>query len=200
MRSIERKILDQIQKMARGRLFFPTDFNHIGSSESIRISLHRLAKAGKITRVKQGVYVRPKESELIGKLIPTAEEVATAIIKKQRLKAIPSGSFAMNALGLSTQVPTKLVMLSDGSPRRIKIGKTSILIKKTSQKLLQLKGKISRLAVLSLKEIGYRNLTEIEETKIIALLKKEDPVLLRHDIDLAPIWIQKIMKKALVNG
>jgi hypothetical protein len=32
------------------------------------------------------------------------------------------------------------------------------------------------------------------------LLKKEDEKDLKHDIALAPVWIQKIMNKALTDG
>ena len=39
-----------------------------------------------------------------------------------------------------------------------------------------------------------------EENKIISLLKKEETKDLQHDIKLAPVWIQKIMKKAVENG
>ena len=35
------------------------------------------------------------------------------------------------------------------------------------------------------------------EQKIIGLLKKENQQDLNHDIRLAPVWIQKVMKKAL---
>jgi hypothetical protein len=62
------------------------------------------------------------------------------------------------------------------------------------------KGKISRLAIQALKEIGNGKVTEEEEQKILALLKKEDEKDLKHDIALAPIWIHKIMKKAIGNG
>ena len=38
---------------------------------------------------------------------------------------------------------------------------------------------------------------ETEEKKILELLKKEDVKDLKYDIALAPVWIQKIMKRAL---
>ncbi len=63
--------------------------------------------------------------------------------------------------------------------------------------MLMAKGRISKLVILALKEIGNGNVTKEEEQKIIVLLKKEDIKLLKHDINLAPVWIQKIMTKAL---
>jgi len=200
MKSVENKILTRIQKLPKGELLFPADFGELGSSEAIRISLFRLEKEGIITRVAQGIYVRPKESSFIGKIIPTAEEVAEAIAKRDKIRTIPSGSYALNALGLSTQVPMNIVLLTDGSPREIKMGRRKIKFKKTTPKNLLAKGKISRLVIQALKEIGKSKVREDEIKKIIDLLKKEDKNNLKQDIALAPVWIQKIMKCALTYG
>jgi hypothetical protein len=93
-----------------------------------------------------------------------------------------------------------IVLLTDGSPREIKVGKRTIKFKKTTPKNLMTKGKISRLAIQALKEIGNGNVTDAEEKKIVNLLQKEDKTNLKHDIALAPVWIQKIIKKALSDG
>jgi fumarylacetoacetate (FAA) hydrolase family protein len=90
-----------------------------------------------------------------------------------------------------------LVFLTDGSPREIQIGKRKIKFKKTTPKNLMLKGRISSLAIQALKEIGQERLTQEQENKILEVLQQEDLNILKHDIDLAPVWIQKIMKKVL---
>lgn len=200
MTSIETKILEKIRSLPKGELILPEDLNHLGSSEAIRVALHRLEKDNIIKRVAQGIYVRPKMSKLIGALTPTAEEVAEAIAKRDKIRTVPSGSYALNALGLSTQVPMNIVLLTDGSPREIKVGKRKIKFKKTTPKNLMAKGKISRLVIQALKEIGNGKITENEEQKVLELLKQEDEKDLRHDIAIAPVWIQKIMNKALHNG
>jgi hypothetical protein len=159
-----------------------------------------LEKDGVLIRVAQGIYVRPKTSKLIGPLIPSAEEVAEAIAKRDKIRTVPTGSYALNALGLSTQVPMNIVLLTDGSPREIKVGKRKIKFKKTTPKNLMARGKISRLVIQAIKEIGIGKLNEAEEKKILVLLLKENEKDLKHDIALAPVWIQKIMKKALQDG
>lgn len=198
--SIENQIVERIESFPKGELLLPTDFSDLGSSEAVRIALFRLEKEGVINRVAQGIYVRPKISKLIGVLVPSAEEVAEAITKRDRIRTVPTGNYALNALGLSTQVPMNIVLLTDGSPRIIKIGKRTIKFKKTTPKNLLAKGKISRLVIQALKEIGNGKVTAEEENKIMDLLKKEDLKDLKHDIALAPIWVQKIMTKALNNG
>jgi hypothetical protein len=200
MQSIEKQIEKSIKSKSKGSLVLPDDYLSYGSSEAIRKALDRLEDKKVIMRVAHGIYVRPKISKLIGPLTPSAEEVAEAIAKRDRIRTVPTGSYALNALGLSAQVPMNIVLLTDGSPREIKVGKRTIKFKKTTPKNLLAKGKISRLVIQALKEIGNGKVTAEEEQKIVDLLKKEDEKDLKHDIALAPVWIQKIMKKALTNG
>jgi hypothetical protein len=197
MQSVEKHIEKSIISRPKGSLFLPGDYLSFGSSDAIRKALDRLENRKVIVRVAHGIYVRPKSSKLIGLLTPSAEEVAEAIIKRDRIRTLPTGSYALNALGLSTQVPMNIVLLTDGSPRVIKVGKRTIKFKKTTPKNLLAKGKISSLVIQALKEIGNGNVKAEEEQKILKLLKKEDEKDLKHDIALAPVWIQKIMKKIL---
>jgi ribosomal protein S19E (S16A) len=197
MQSIQKHIEQSIKDKPKGVLLFPEDFNSYGSSEAIRQSLSRLENSGFIFRIAQGIYLRPKESALIGQTMPTAEDIAEAIAQRDKIRTVPTGSYALNALGLSPQVPMKLVLLTDGSPREIQVRNRTIKFKKTTPKNLLAKGKISRLVIQALKAIGNDKVTIDEEAKILSLLKKEEPELLKHDIKLAPVWIQNIMKKAL---
>ena len=200
MQSIEKQIEKSIKSKPKGALLLPDDYLSYGSSDAIRKALDRLENKQVIVRVAQGIYVRPKISKLIGVLVPSAEEVAEAIAKRDRIRTLPTGSYALNALGLSTQVPMNIVLLTDGSPRVIKVGKRTIKFKKTTPKNLLAKGKISRLVIQALKEIGNGKVTAEEENKIIDLLKKEEEKDLKHDIALAPVWVQKIMMKAVKDG
>ena len=143
MKSIELQIENNIESQTRGTLFFPDSFNNFGSSEAIRKALQRLEEKGFITRVAQGIYVRPIISEYIGEVLPSAEEVAKCIAKRDRVKIVPTGVYALNALGLSPQIPMNLVYLTDGAPRIIKIGKRTIKFKKTTPKNLLAKGEIT---------------------------------------------------------
>lgn len=199
MSSIEENIKNQILSIEKGVLLFPEDFKNIGSSEAVRLALHRLYKNNFITRIAQGIYVRPKKNDLIGELLPTAEEVAYGIAKRDRIKIVPTGIYALHTLGLSTQIPLKLTFLTDGAPREIKIRKQTIKLKRTTPKNLKAKGKISSLVIQALRTIGKDKMTKEEESQILKLLSKETKINLTHDIDLAPVWIRKIMKKAVTN-
>ena len=197
MQSVDKIIEYHINNIHKGSMFFPEDFSEYGSSGAVRLALHRLTEKGKIRRVAQGIYIVPEISDFIGEIMPTAEEVAHAIAKRDKARIIPTGVYALNALGLSTQVPMKAVYLTDGSPRTIKVGKRTILFKRTNPKNLSTKGEISSLVIQALKNIRNGRIYEEEENKIIAILKKENETNLKHDIKLAPVWIAEIMKKAI---
>lgn len=197
MQSIEKQIEDKIKDDAKGTLLFPEDFQQLGSSEAVRLALHRIEKRGIIRRVAHGIYVRPKESSYIGEVMPTAEEVAEGIAKRDKIRIVPTGVYALHALGLSTQIPLNLVFLTDGAARTIKVGKRTIKLKRTTPKNLLAKGKISSLVIQALREIGKDKASPAELKLIFKLLKEEDQQLLKHDIKLAPEWIKQIMKKAI---
>jgi hypothetical protein len=191
------KIQEIVERQPEGKLFFPEDFADLGSPENVRKALERLQNRQKITRVAQGIYARPKQNAYIGSVLPSAEEVAAAIAKRDRARILPTGSTALNALGLSTQVPMKIVLLTDGTARIVKVGKRTINFKKTTPRNLAVKGAISSLVIQGLKAIGKGKLSESDEQKLISLLRKEKHEDLLHDIRLAPVWVQQIMKKAL---
>lgn len=197
MDSIENQIERVVKSKSRGVLWFPDDFAAYGSSEAIRKSLQRLEDKNILVRVAQGIYVRPKISSHVGQVLPTAEEVAFAIARRDRARIIPTGTYALNALGLSTQVPMRIVLLTDGSPRQVRVGRRTIVLKRTTPKNLMAKGKISGLAIQALKELGHGRISAEEELKIIKLLRTEKPEDLAHDVHLAPVWIKQIMKKAM---
>jgi len=199
--SIEHKVLTKFKKAKRGSVFFNSDFVAYGAAKSVNKALDRLIEKGEIIRVARGIYIRPQESKFLGiTLSPTTEDIARAIARRDRARIIPTGAYALNALGLSTQVPLNIVYLTNGSARKIIIGKRKILFKKTSPKNLEAIGEISSLVIQALKEIGINNATEKELLKIISILKKEKKERLEHDIRLAPEWIRSIMKKALPDN
>jgi len=195
--TVEITVLDAIRRTKRGTLFFVESFLHAGNAKAVNKALERLVAKGEIVRVATGIYVRPKESKLLGNITPNVEEVAAAIAKRDKARIVPTGIFALNALGLSTQVPLNAVYLTDGAARKILIGNRSILFKKTTPKNLAPIGKISGLSIQALKAIGRDKVEPHEEKRILELLKKEEQKNLEHDIALAPEWIRKIMRKAL---
>jgi hypothetical protein len=198
MENTEKQITETIKKARAGQIFFNEDFRDKGTGEAVKVALHRLVKRNVLQRIARGIYAKPYYSELIEKEVtPGADEVAKAVALRDKARIIPTGVYALNALGLSTQVPMKLVYLTDAAPRKMRIGKATILFKRTTAKNLSYQSELCMLVVQALKEIGIGKVRKEEENKIIGLLKKVDYSQLKHDIGIAPQWIAEIMAKAL---
>lgn len=195
--STEEQILRRIAKAGRGVLFFNDSFIAYGTPDSVRQALGRLVAKGELERVAMGIYVRPAMDTMVGKVTPGIEEIAKAIAKRDKARIVPTGIYALNRLGLSTQVPMNVIYLTDGAARKVKIGNRSITFKKATPKNVATVGEISGLAIQALRTIGKSKVTEEEINKIKQLLMKEKPTRLQHDIRLAPAWIREIMKSAL---
>lgn len=192
-KSIEVQVLERIKRNLKGTIFFVDSFVKITNAKAINKALERLVKSGEIERVAQGIYVRPVIDNYIGKVFPSIEEIAVAIAKRDRATIVPTGSYAMYKLGLTTQVPLNIVFYSDTSARKIKIGKQTITFKKASSKNLAFIGETSTLAIQALRTIGKDQVTAEEIKQINKILKNENPKHLQHDLQLAPVWIRKII-------
>ncbi len=197
IKSIDSHVIDKIKKARRGSLFFVEDFLRFGNSKAVAKVLERLVKKEEISRVARGLYARLENDSILGPIKPSTEAIAKAIAKRDKARIVATGSLAMNALGLSTQVPMNVVYLTDGAARKISLGKRKIIFKKTTPKNLAAIGSISKLVIQALKEIGKDKVTEDEIKIILEHLKKEDLYRLEHDIKLAPEWIRIIMRRAL---
>jgi hypothetical protein len=188
-----------ILRKKRGELIFPTDFRGSGTEDAIKKALSRLTQKGVLKRLTHGIYYIPKIDPIVGEISPGAEDVVIMLAKKEKIRVRPAGAYALHRLGLTTQVPTKLVYITDGHSRLFKLGKMQIKFKATTSKKLSTIGKISSLVIQALEEIGTEYVDAAIESKLHELLKNEDPKKLKHDLALAPAkvndYIVKLLKK-----
>ena len=197
MQSIHIQILDKICELERGSIFFPEDFASIGNSEAIRQALSRICRNGTIIRLSKGIYLYPVIDEELGIFYPSVERIGTAISKRDRSRIVPTGAFALNRLGLSTQVPVNVILLTDGITRKINIGKQTVTFKHTNPKSLSFRGKITPLVVAALKEIGKDKVLPDDLQKIGKALRSEPTDTVLSDAYLAPRWITDIILSLL---
>jgi hypothetical protein len=199
MNKTHTSINNYLSKVKRGSILFPTDFRGMGTEGAIKMALSRLVKEGKLKRVAHGIYYVPKTDPLLGELHPGAENIAEAIAQKEKILIKPSGASALNKLGLSTQVPMRLVYITNGSPRKIKIGRMTVVFKATTSKKLAMEGPISGLVIQALEELDLTNVHPETARKIKNLLMKENASNLKHDLALAPArlhdYIMKLLKE-----
>lgn len=189
---IQKEIEKKLKKSKRGKLFFLNDFRGLGSDVAIRKALSRLSTSGKIKRIAQGIYLIPIIDSVMGELMPPMEKVAEALAEREHIKIKPVGAYALHKLGLTTQVPTKLVYITDGPRRIIRFGKNSIKFKPTTPKKLALQGELSSLIIQALEELGTDLEPKVKE-RIKELLFKEDRKILMQDLKLASARISEFI-------
>jgi hypothetical protein len=194
---VENKIAEVLKLHPKGGVLFVDDFLDYGNPESVKKALLRLKEKETLVRLAHGIYLYPKIDKELGVLFPSTEDIAKAIARRDKARIVPTGVQALNKLGLSTQVPMKVVYLTDGAARSIKVGKRTITFKNTSPKNLLAQGEISSLVIQALKTIGQSKLTDETILKIQTLLKKEKIENIMNDAKLTPAWINKILMQSI---
>lgn len=194
---VENKIAEVLKLHPIGSVLFVDDFLDYGNPESVKKALLRLKEKETLVRLAHGIYLYPKIDKELGILFPSTEDIALAIARRDKARIVPTGVQALNKLGLSTQVPMKVVYLTDGAARSVKVGKRTITFKNTSPKNLLAQGEISSLVIQALKTIGQSKLTDEIILKIQTLLKKEKIENIMNDAKLTPAWINKILMQSI---
>ena len=157
MASVEDRILTTIKAKGRGWIFFPSDFASYGEVKAVGKSLERLTAKGDIIRLARGIYTYPEIDTVLGLgvLMPSIEQIAETIARRDKARIVPTGIYALNKLGISTQVPMNIVYLTDGAPRKVSLGNgRSIQFKYTTPKNLSFTSPLAMLVTFDLKEIG----------------------------------------------
>lgn len=191
------KIMKAISRKGRGKFVFLQDFATLGNRDAVKKSFQRLANEKFILRIANGIYYYPKEDKVLGLgvLMPSMDDIAQAIAKRDHAKIIPSGAYALNMLGLSTQVAANAVYYTNGSARRINIGegKGILFIHTSDNKMLSYKSRLMMLIVSAMRELGEPSLTDAHLEQIKHYMDKIEKSDFEHDITLAPVWVRNIL-------
>jgi hypothetical protein len=198
--SVDCKMLTTIRRRGHGSVFVPAEFLDLGSRQAIDIALHRLVRKGTIRRLARGVYDFPKEHPVLGSLWPSADTVARALAGRDRTRLQPTGAYAANVLGLSEQVPAKAVFLTDGPSRTVKIGPTTIHLRRTTARNMAAAGRLSGLLIQALRELGKPHVTPERVSHLKRTLPANERRELLKDIRLAPAWMHPIFRELAEAG
>ena len=196
----EKKVVDilrcYIDEADTGTLFFNNSFPEY-NDEYVGKILSDFVRQDLLLRLSRGIYLKAKKTKF-GIVYPTTEEIAHAIAERDNAEILPTGSTALNMLGLSEQVTMTPIFLTSGSARKIKCGNRILTFKRGVPKNFTLKGKVTRLLVQAMKAIGERNYNEEWESAISAILSKypEDETM-SDDLKVMPTWIRRNIIKIL---
>ncbi|HKZ09360.1 MAG TPA: DUF6088 family protein [Rhodanobacteraceae bacterium] len=153
MNTLPRTILQQARSLPEGGVLSPKEFLHLGSRPAVDQAFSRLAKAGKLLRVARGTYAAPVFSRF-GSRPPAPEKVVQALATHSGEIVVPHGASAANTLGLTQQVPIREVYLTSGRTRKLKLGRSEVLVKHAPRWMLALGTRQAGAAVRALAWIG----------------------------------------------
>jgi hypothetical protein len=193
--SVESKILAAVRRRRRGCVFTPSEFTDFGTREAVDVALHRLTRQGAVRRLVRGVYDYPRMHPVLGALAPPAEAVARALAGRDRTRLQPAGASAANALGLSEQVPAKVVFLTDGPSRTVTIGPTTIQLRRTTPRNMETAGRLSGMLIQALRAVGQDHIEQAHLEHLKRTLPEEERQALLKDLRLAPAWMHPIFRE-----
>lgn len=192
-KTIVSKVKSRIIQHGRGWCFTPQHFIDLDSDTGVRSTLSRLAKSGVIRRLAQGIYDYPRQNSVLGALPPKPEDVVKAIADKNGIQVQPSGAYAANLIGLSEQVPGRIVFLTNGPSKEIKIGNQSILFRTTVEKNMHSAGTKMGLIIQALKNVGEEHIDSSIQIKIRRFLADTPQDEYLQHLKYAPQWIRTLI-------
>jgi hypothetical protein len=199
IQTIENKIRSRVHGHGRGWVFTPKHFQDLGSGAAIDSALRRMKANGSIRQLARGLYDYPTTHHKLGLLMPSAIAVATALAKRDAIRLQPAGGYAAHLLGLTDQVPMKVVFLTDGPTRSIAFGNQTIILKRTTPKNMATAGRVSGLVIQALRHLGKDHVDE----RVISILRRqirpEDRAVIRKDLIHAPAWISAALRPLTIS-
>jgi hypothetical protein len=196
MQTMQDQIVARIERLGNGKAFSAKDFLDIASRGTIDMALATLTRNGTIRRIRRGLYDVPKVNpRLGGQLSPDIDEAARAIARRQRWKIVPEGAWAANLVGLSTQVPSKIIYLTDGPNKEVPIGRRTIHFKHARPKAMAGLGGKFALVVQALRHLGKEGVGPREIETLRGVLSAAEKRKLVKDTRFGVDWIYEVAKR-----
>ena len=189
------QIRGNIERAEAGSVFVSTDFTDITDKKTVNMGLIRLADEGLIKKILFGVYQKPEFSELLGEAVaPSPNKVAHALARNFGWTIVPCGDTALNLLGLSTQVPSQWVYVSDGAYKEYTFNNTTIKFKRTTNKEISKVSYKTALTIQALKALGKENITEQVISRLKKILTDEEKEKMLAESKSATSWVLELIK------
>lgn len=195
---MERTLIDNIYKTIKENnysAFSCYDFSDFGDYKTISKCLERLEDKGEIRRIIPGIYDINVLNKYFGiSNVPDINGVANAIARKFLWNICPTGNVALNILGLSTQISSEYVYLSDGPYREYIIGNNKLLFKHISNKEISTYSYKTCLLIQAIKAIGEKNIYDpVILIKLKNKLSKTEKVAALKETKMVTSWIRNII-------
>lgn len=184
-----------IEASEDGSVFVSTDFTDITDKKTVNMGLIRLAEEGVIKKILFGVYYKPEFSKLLGEAVaPSPNKVAHALARNFGWTIVPCGDTALNLLGLSTQVPSQWIYVSDGAYKEYSFDNTTIKFKRTTNKEISKVSYKTALTIQALKALGKDNVTDAVIARLKKALTEQEKTNMLAEARSATSWVYELIK------
>ena len=189
---ISEKILKRIR--ARNGAVPTKDLLDLGERAAVDQALSRLVRRGKLRRIGRGLFELPRMSKLLNRpRVGSPDELVRAWARNNGLAVVPSGAHAANILGLSTQVPAKIVYYTNGRTQTIQLGPYKIRLLNRGPRTMEISGNTAPLVFQALRYLGRDGVSRDDVQHLRSSLSKKDKTELRNNRRHASAWMQSVI-------
>jgi len=196
---VQENIKEKIVTDPKDMLYSLSDFFDYGNYNAVKKAVSRLVADGNLEKVKRGMYKRPTYNEFIGEtMAPSPTEVANKIAAQNRWTIVPSKDTALNALGLTTQVPATYSFITDGKDKEEVLGNgVKLTFKHVPQREITGMSYKSALVIEAIKAMGKDNIDELAKKKLNNSLTKMEKERLLKDVKTSRVWLAEEIRKLI---
>lgn len=193
--------MKRLSEQKTGWVCTPKDFLDLGNRSAVDQALYRLVRSGRLRRVGHGLYDVPRISKLLKRLAPAdLYSAIAAITRRDDARIMRSGSVHANLLGLTNQVPAKVIYDTDGTSRTLTVAGFSVYFRHAPPNVMRWTGKPGSPVVQALRWLGpYAS----EDPDVIPILKRVLPDYVKLDlsqgIGYMPNWMRPIVHDVTNN-
>ena len=196
--TVKQRIEDHIKHGHKNSIYMLADFNDLGNYPGVKEAVSKLTAEGKLLRVKRGIYESPYYSSFLQEEVEASPlDVAKKIARKNRWTIAPSGNTALNALGLSTQVPAEYHFVSSGTNKEVELGEIKLYFKHVPPKEIAGISTMSALIIEAIKALGRTGMNDSVRVKIAGVLSGTAKERLAHESKTSRVWVAEEIRKIL---
>jgi hypothetical protein len=170
MNPLAKQILEYVAGFPEGTPIYAKALLHLGKRAAVDQALARLVRRGQLSRAARGLYLRPVETRF-GRVLPEVHTVLEAVAAQSGEVFTPHNASAANVLGLTTQVPVRLIYLTSGRTRKLSFGRQLVELRHAPHWQLSLAGRKAGTAIRALAWLG----PEHSRSRIKEIAKKLSP-------------------------
>ena len=193
MSQLAQSILSASQILPEGALLSPKEFLHLGTRAAVDQTLTRLTREGTLLRVGRGLYAVPIQGRF-GVRPPATQAIVQAMEAAQGEVIVANGATEANALGLTTQVPTREVFLTSGASRTLHLGNRTVEFQHAKRWLLALGKRPAGRAIRALSWLGPEQ--GASALKVLhAQLPSVEWMAMRSARQMLPSWLARAVSE-----